>query len=123
MDKYGLSSGNIRSLLQDKFGNIWIGNYSSGVDFISHTQPMFHILPYTTQGKEKQKNKPVWGLFQDSEGRIWLGGENEAVAFKNEKQLESFDITDIWPDLTDKYFPLQNIVPAFSCLEYTMTAC
>ncbi len=94
MDKYGLSSGNIRSLLQDKFGNIWIGNYSSGVDFISHTQPMFHILPYTTQGKEKQKNKPVWGLFQDSEGRIWLGGENEAVAFKNEKQLESFDITE-----------------------------
>ena len=34
-EKNELSSGNIRSLLQDSFGNIWIGNYSSGVDFVS----------------------------------------------------------------------------------------
>jgi ligand-binding sensor domain-containing protein len=28
-DKYGLSSGNIRSLLEDDYGNVWIGNRSS----------------------------------------------------------------------------------------------
>lgn len=52
-DESGLSSSNIRSLLQDSFGNIWIGNYSSGINFISHTKPVFHTLPYTTE-KEKR---------------------------------------------------------------------
>lgn len=111
MDKHGLSSGNIRSLLQDKFGNIWIGNYSSGVDFISHTQPIFHVLPYTTQGKDKQKNKPVWGLFQDSEGEIWLGGENEAVVFKDNKQLKSFDITKYLSRPYGQVFSLHEMTP------------
>ncbi|EKU89611.1 hybrid sensor histidine kinase/response regulator transcription factor [Bacteroides oleiciplenus] len=92
MDKYGLSSSNPRSLLQDSFGNIWIGNYSSGVNFISHTQPIFHILPYTTEVGHKTKNKPIWGIYQDEE-QIWLGGENEVVIFKNDRLQKSFDIT------------------------------
>ena len=85
MDKYGLSSGNIRSLLQDKFGNIWIGNYSSGVDFISHTQPMFHTSLYHPKAKKNRKTNRYGDYFRTVKGRIWLGGENEAVAFKNEK--------------------------------------
>ena len=40
-DKYGLSSGNIRSLLEDDYGNVWIGNRSSGVDFVGHSLPPF----------------------------------------------------------------------------------
>lgn len=116
MNKYGLSSGNIRSLLQDKFGNIWIGNYSSGVDFISHTQPIFHTLPYTTKGKDKHKNKPVWGLFQDSEGKIWLGGENEAVVFKDNKQLKSFDITKYLSRPYGQVFSLSEYSPGIFLL-------
>jgi len=58
-NKNGVSSGNIRNLLQDSFGNIWIGNYSSGVDFISHTQPVFHVLPYLVEKGNIMKNKPV----------------------------------------------------------------
>ena len=88
----GLSSGNIRSLLQDSYGNIWIGNYSSGIDFISHTQPPFHILPYITEKGNTIKNKPVWGICTDKEGQVWLGGENEIVLFKNNRQKRVVDI-------------------------------
>jgi signal transduction histidine kinase/ligand-binding sensor domain-containing protein/DNA-binding response OmpR family regulator len=97
-DKSGLSSGNTRSLLQDSFGNIWIGNYSSGLDFISHTQPAFHILPYINlQGS---KNEPVWGIWADNDGQVWLGGENEIVVFKDGKLKKRYDIT---PYLTRPY--------------------
>ena len=48
-DNYGLSSPNARCAYQDCYGNIWIGNYRGGIDFISHTQPMFNILPYTIE--------------------------------------------------------------------------
>ena len=73
MDKHGLSSGNIRSLLQDKFGNIWIGNYSSGVDFISHTQPIFHTLPYTTRAKINRKTNRFGDYFRPVKERYgWV---------------------------------------------------
>jgi Signal transduction histidine kinase len=87
-----LSSGNIRSLLQDSYGNIWIGNYSSGVDFISRTPLHFHILPYIDKG-EIVKYKPVWGIYADSEQQVWLGGENEIALFKDNKQIKTYDIS------------------------------
>ena len=91
--KHGVTSGNIRTLLQDSFGNIWIGNYSSGIDFISHSQPEFHIVPYMTEKGNITKHKPVWGLCKDENDQIWLGGENEITLFKDNKILKSIDIT------------------------------
>lgn len=91
--KYGVSSNNIRSLLQDSYGNIWIGNYGSGVDFISHSQPSFNILPYNTEKGYTIKNKPVWGICTDDENRIWLGGENEVAIFEDNKLTKIIDIS------------------------------
>ncbi|MDE8698429.1 two-component regulator propeller domain-containing protein, partial [Bacteroides cellulosilyticus] len=53
MDKHRLSSGNIRSLLQDKFGNIWIGNYSSGVE---HVLKVLRLNIRFTYTKDDEKN-------------------------------------------------------------------
>ncbi|MDH6342768.1 signal transduction histidine kinase/ligand-binding sensor domain-containing protein/DNA-binding response OmpR family regulator [Parabacteroides sp. PFB2-12] len=92
-DNTGTSSNNIRSLLQDSFGNIWIGNYSSGVDFISHKQPAFHILPYIEKG-DIPKNKPVWGICSDKEHQVWMGSENEIALFRNNTLIKAVSITE-----------------------------
>ena len=92
-DKHGLSSGNIRSLFQDSFGNIWIGNYSSGVDFISHIQPIFHTLPYMIEKKQIIKYKSVWGVHVDSKHQVWVGSENEIAMFKDGYLQRKFDLT------------------------------
>lgn len=99
-DKHGLSSGNIRSIYEDSFGNIWVGNYSSGIDFISHTQPIFHTLPYTIDKGQIIKHKSVWGIHVDSKQQVWLGSENEIALFKEGKLQKKFDIT---PHLTRSY--------------------
>lgn len=88
-----LSSGNIRSLLQDKFGNIWIGNYSSGVDFVSHTHPLFQTLLYTLTKANKVRNKPVWGIYADEKQQVWVGGENEIAVFKDNRLKDIIDIS------------------------------
>lgn len=88
-----LSSGNIRSLLQDEFGNIWIGNYSSGVDFISHTSPLFQTLLYTLIKSNKMRNKPVWGIYADEKQQVWVGGENEIAVFKDNRLKDIIDIS------------------------------
>lgn len=90
--KQGLSSGNIRNLLQDSFGNIWIGNYSSGLDFVGRQPSLFRTLSYSVQS-EGNIQKPVWGLCVDGGGQIWAGGENELVLFRDGKLVKRFNIS------------------------------
>lgn len=82
-DRNGLSSANVHSVFQDSFGNMWIGNYSEGLDFISRMQPEFYLLPYVKTEGNRVKEKPVWSIYTDRAGNVWAGGENEVVKFKN----------------------------------------
>ena len=72
-----LSSPNTRMIQEDKFGNVWIGNYSSGLDFISHNQSNFHIIPYFYEIGEIKIRKRIYGVKANPDGTVWLGGENE----------------------------------------------
>jgi signal transduction histidine kinase/DNA-binding response OmpR family regulator/sugar lactone lactonase YvrE len=92
-DRHGLSSGNSRSLLQDSFGNIWIGAYGSGVDFIGHAKPLFNTLSWRDNHAGNLQNKPVWGVFADKDEQVWLGGENEIAVFKNYQKKATYNIS------------------------------
>ncbi len=80
-DGHGLSGPNARSLLQDTFGNIWIGNYRGGLDFISNSRPLFDIIAYPGGEEPQAGNRQVWGVWADSEG-IVLGGEGEIAVYR-----------------------------------------
>ena len=67
-DRNGISSVNVHRVFQDTFGNIWIGNYSEGLDFISRTQPSFSLLPYYSTKYGRVKEKPVWSIYTDNDG-------------------------------------------------------
>ena len=92
--EFSLSSGNIRSLLQDSFGNIWIGNFSRGLDFISHIPTPFHVLAYNHTIEPKLgKGKSVWGIYADNKDQIWVGSENEVAFYKKNKLQQRYDLT------------------------------
>ncbi|MGN0231306.1 MAG: two-component regulator propeller domain-containing protein [Muribaculaceae bacterium] len=90
---YGSSSANVRSVFQDSFGNVWLGNYSEGIDFISRVQPQFSILPYFLNNNGVMKEKQVRSLFTDSDGSVWVGGENEVAVFVNGKMRNTYNLT------------------------------
>ncbi len=75
--KSGLSSENIRSIFQDSFGNIWIGNYGEGLDYISSVQPPFKVLPFID--KNAGLKESVSSVFSDKDGTLWVGGKNYVV--------------------------------------------
>ena len=90
-DNHGLSGPNARSIIQDSFGNIWIGNYRGGVDFISYAQPLFNTIAYTIEKQGKINNKQVWGLWADNH-QIWLGGEGELGIYEKGKKTKNFSL-------------------------------
>ncbi|MBR1410082.1 MAG: response regulator [Prevotella sp.] len=82
-----LSSINTRSIRRDSFGNIWVGNYSTGIDFIAATKQDFHILE---NYDANHIMKRTYGLTSDADGNVWIGGEDELQVANNGK------VTDHW---------------------------
>ncbi len=92
-EEKSISSPNIRVLFQDSFGNIWIGNYSSGLDFVSHSQHVFQMFPYPGQNSSAGKPRPIWSMYGDTDGTVWLGGINNIVSVKDGKVLRSYNLS------------------------------
>ena len=72
-----IASRNIRSLMQDHYGNIWIGNYGRGIDLVTHIDPPFKTISHTWFDGRNLQPKSIWGLYTDTQDRLWMGGENE----------------------------------------------
>ncbi|MDR1898227.1 MAG: hybrid sensor histidine kinase/response regulator, partial [Prevotellaceae bacterium] len=100
--------GNIRSLFQDGFDNIWIGNYGGGLDFIGNTQPTFRLLPYSTVKDGRLKHKPVWGICVDDKQQLWIGGENELAVSQNFKVKQIFDISNYLPESHTQIYTIKR---------------
>lgn len=79
-DNSGLSSDNIRRVLQDNFGNIWICNYSTGIDFVPGNEPVFHTL--TNNGKTVDN---VLATYFDHENNLWIGQDNKICKISDGK--------------------------------------
>lgn len=79
----GTSSAYVRSIFQDSFGNIWIGNYRTGIDLISHISPPISRVEYVVSQPGAISYKPSWGCEFAPDGALWIGGENEIARIKN----------------------------------------
>ena len=87
-DEYGLTGPFVRRLLQDSFGNIWVGNYRDGLDFISYEPNIFNTLRYTTEKQGRIRYKQVWSLCMDHNNQLWMGGESELAIYKKGEKIQ-----------------------------------
>jgi len=82
IDSGGTSNRNIRSLFRDSYGNMWIGDYRSGVDVASRLAPVFTHVPYINTRSRFPLYNPVWSAAAESDGKtVWYGGEGEIVRY------------------------------------------
>ena len=99
----GLKAGSINCLLEDKFGNIWLGISGSGVakyDGVKFT--------YITN-KEGLSNNDVSSIIEDKSGNLWFGTKGGGVTKYDGKQFTHYTDrkglcnNDIRSILEDKY--------------------
>lgn len=84
----GLSSNNTRRIIQDSFGNVWIGNFSSGIDFIPQSTSDFHTL-----GDLQQPLTNTFGIFCDRQGYLWTGQDDFICQYKNGQVTHRWDFS------------------------------
>jgi signal transduction histidine kinase/DNA-binding response OmpR family regulator/ligand-binding sensor domain-containing protein len=63
----GLASDRVRSIIQRRNGDIWIGTRFEGISIYRNGQ--FRTLT----SKHGLRNNAVWKLAEDEEGRVWVG--------------------------------------------------
>lgn len=88
-----LSSKNIRKIFQDTYKNIWVGNYGTGLDFISHNPKSFYTLPKQSEDGTLLANKPTGGIYMDGTN-IWIGSENKLSLYNNHQLTKTFNLSE-----------------------------
>lgn len=73
---------NIRTIYQDRYKNVWVGNDGMGVEFISHRPPYF----------EKIHSSPFWGIYVEG-NTTWVGTRNHVLGFEGVNQTQDYDIS------------------------------
>lgn len=84
----GLSSSNVKSICQDKYGLIWIGtkNGLNRFDGVS-------MYPYTVRDNEAGRgNNNVSAIFNDASGILWIG--TDRGVFRFDPVTEKFTVVD-----------------------------
>ncbi|WP_020533715.1 ligand-binding sensor domain-containing protein, partial [Flexithrix dorotheae] len=75
MDKFnpkGLNSNALVSMFNDKWGNLWLGTYDKGINFLDMNRKPF--LHYNMNFKEDGlPSNSVRSIHQDKTGEIWIG--------------------------------------------------
>ncbi|WP_375562443.1 two-component regulator propeller domain-containing protein [Bernardetia sp. OM2101] len=83
-EKNGLSSNIVRTILEDKNHNIWIGTRTGGITIIS---PSGEITYHNTD--TDFPSNFIMSIKQDENGIIWVGTNNAGIIkLKDKKQLE-----------------------------------
>ena len=73
-DMYALNDKSIRTVCQDREGNIWVGTVHEGVYvFYKNTAEVNYFYPSSKSQKVSQR---VRSIIEDPEGIIWMGSEN-----------------------------------------------
>lgn len=112
----GISSANARCFFQDSFGNIWIGNYRQGIDFLSYERPIFRTLLPTGFSTDASGANQVWSLAVDNRSLLWAGCENRLVAFDGEREAFTLELTGLAsPNTHDE----NTFHIAFNVMDYT----
>ena len=72
----GLGSDEVRAILEDRSGDLWVGTLGGGVSRLHNGR--FTTLS-TTNGLSSNN---VWALHEDSDGVLWIGTDNGLCRFQ-----------------------------------------
>ncbi|GAF01981.1 ligand-binding sensor domain-containing protein [Saccharicrinis fermentans] len=69
---YGIKSKTPTVIYPDKSGNIWIGSYNNGVNFLDKHKKKFNLYQFNYTDSGLLSNN-VRAFFEDSDGELWVG--------------------------------------------------
>jgi len=79
-----LESDNIRTLLCDESGLLWIGTWYGGISTFNPSTNQWRTFRHDVNDSQSIDHDEVLAIFEDSKKRIWVGTENGLNLFNRE---------------------------------------
>jgi len=114
---YALKSNEVTDLLEDDFGNIWLGLKDGGLArAIKGSRTINHLISHPTSQPELP-NESIRAILEDSEGTLWIGFYNSGVYTRKagDQLFKKFEIeasrwTPEWDRIRSLYLDKQGKV-------------
>ncbi|WP_020528187.1 two-component regulator propeller domain-containing protein [Flexithrix dorotheae] len=68
----GLSTNAITSIYRDNLGNLWLGTFNKGINFLDHWKKAFVHYKFNFKANGLPNNN-IRSIYQDRDGDIWIG--------------------------------------------------
>lgn len=72
-DKSGISFNNLRSIVQDKYGDLWLGSLGGGLNRFNPKTGKFTVYTFNYNNNSSLGDNMVRGVYIDRHERIWIG--------------------------------------------------
>jgi ligand-binding sensor domain-containing protein/signal transduction histidine kinase/CheY-like chemotaxis protein len=94
-DPNGITSAALTSIFKDRFKNIWIGTWATGLNLIDYNKKPFahYTVSYKPNG---MMNGYTRAVFQDSDGDIWIGTREQGCLIKFDPDKGTFTNHKEW---------------------------
>ncbi|MGW8394275.1 two-component regulator propeller domain-containing protein [Pseudoduganella sp. HUAS MS19] len=74
-DPYSLPGDNLRAMMQDRGGMLWIASFTDGIALVNLSSSGFtRYLPYRLDGRHGRANNALLSLANGPDGTVWMGG-------------------------------------------------
>jgi len=74
-DPYSLPGDNLRAMMQDRGGMLWIASFTDGIALVNLSSSGFtRYLPYRLDGRHGRANNALLSLENGPNGTVWMGG-------------------------------------------------
>jgi len=74
-DPYSLPGDNLRAMLQDRGGMLWIASFTDGIALVNLSSSGFtRYLPYRLDGRHGRANNALLSMEKGPNGTVWVGG-------------------------------------------------
>jgi len=97
----------IRALLEDEFGNLWVGTYGRGVDFIPAGDDLVSLVgksPVVSESADQSVAEIIVRcIVSDDEGRIWAGTDGDGISVFDQNTLTA-TYTSLGGDKASEHF-------------------
>lgn len=72
-DSLSIASNQLSALLEDSYGNFWVGNVHDGLNLFDREKETFSLYAYNPDDKGSLSNNSVRAIFEDSRKNLWIG--------------------------------------------------
>lgn len=89
----GMSNDNVKSILKDKAGFLWVGTASGLNRYDGYEFKQYNIK--TPENETNDYLDDIWSLQEDADGNIWVRSNKRYSVFNRDKDIFSVDVSEL----------------------------